>query len=73
VGPPVSQCVRLCVNAGRCEEAAMVKTQTLAMMSWSRMGGLHGARDGGFGTLLVSVVLVAVVVWVLARGGRNAV
>jgi hypothetical protein len=51
----------------------MVKTQTLAMMNWFRMGGLHGARDGGFGTFLVSVVLVAVVVWVLARGGRNAV
>jgi hypothetical protein len=29
----------------------MVKTQTLAMMNWFRMGDLHGARDGGFGDI----------------------
>jgi hypothetical protein len=41
-------------------------------MNWLRMGGLHGARDGGFGTFLVGMVVVAVVVWVVGRGGRNA-
>ena len=45
--------------------------QRLAAMSWLRGGGLHVARDGGFGALLVAVVLIGVVVWVMVRGIRN--
>jgi hypothetical protein len=50
----------------------MVMRQTLAVMSWFRIGGLHSARDGGFGTFLVGVVLVGVVAWIIARRDRDA-
>ncbi|HUD56734.1 MAG TPA: hypothetical protein VMR02_16005 [Terracidiphilus sp.] len=49
----------------------MAMTQTLAAMSWLRMGGLHSARDGGFGTFLVGVVLVGVVAWIVVRRDRD--
>jgi hypothetical protein len=44
----------------------------LAALSLLRLGGFHGGRDAGFGVFLVGVVLVGVVVWVMARGSRNA-
>jgi hypothetical protein len=60
------------MDAGRCEEATMAMTHTLAVMSWVRMSGLHGARDGGFGTFLVGFVLVGVVAWIVVRRDRDA-
>ncbi|MGA8668358.1 MAG: hypothetical protein WB679_00695 [Terracidiphilus sp.] len=47
----------------------MAMTHTLAVMSWV---GLHGARDGGFGTFLVGFVLVGVVAWIVVRRDRDA-
>jgi hypothetical protein len=44
----------------------------LAALSLLRFGGFHGGRDAGFGVFLVAVVLAGVVVWVMARGSRNA-
>ncbi len=50
----------------------MAMTQTLTVMSWLRMGGLHSARDGGFGAFLVGAVLVGVVAWIVVRSERDA-
>jgi hypothetical protein len=61
------------MSKARCEERTMTKMATrLAALSLLRLGGFHGGRDAGFGMFLVGAVLVGVVVWVMARGSRNA-